>query len=113
MDTVRPSELRVAARVADALVYAAGLAGVIAGGVLFRNGDLPFAVVAWMLTFVAGAALRLAAWASRAMAELLIRTARIEDTLEGIRSAPPGPAPDEQRLPGGIPDPYRRWGGHH
>lgn len=112
MDTVRPSELHVAARVADALVYAAGLAGVIAGGVLFRNGDLPFAVVAWMLTFVAGAALRLAAWASRAMAELLIRTARIEETLEGISSAPGAP-PQEQRLPGGVPDPYRRWGGHH
>ncbi len=112
MDEVRPSELRLAARVADALVYAAGLAGVIAGGVLFRNGELPFAVVAWMLTFVAGAALRLAAWASRAMAELLIRTARIEETLDLIRSAPPGPSPEDQRAPGRIPDPYRRWGHH-
>jgi len=113
MDDIRPSELRVAARLADALVYAAGLAGVIAGGVLFRNGELAFALVAWVLTFVAGAALRLAAWASRALAELLIRTARIEDTLDVIRTTPPASSPEPPRGSERIPDPYRRWGGHH
>ncbi len=81
MDTIRPRELLTAARMADALVWAAGLAGVIAGALLFRAGDEGFAIVAWVLTFIAGAALRLAAWASKALAELLIRTERIEEEL--------------------------------
>ncbi|MDP8969458.1 MAG: hypothetical protein M3N52_02945, partial [Actinomycetota bacterium] len=69
MDPVKPSQLRAVARVADGLVYAVGLAGVVAGGLLFRDGDTALAVVAWALTFCAGAGLRLAAWLTRAMAE--------------------------------------------
>ncbi len=84
MDTIHPRELLTAARMADALVWAAGLAGIIAGALLFRAGDTGFAIVAWVLTFIAGATLRLASWASKALAELLIRTERIEEEI--IRS---------------------------
>jgi hypothetical protein len=109
MDPIRPRELLTAARIADALVYAAGTAGVIAGGLLFRDGELGFAAVAWALTFVAGAALRLASWASKALAQLLVRTEQIADDLAELRRAGEAPPPS----PGdtsGIPDPYRRWG---
>lgn len=115
MDTVKPRELQTAARVADALVYAAGVAGVIAGGLLFRNGDVGFAVVAWALTFVAGAGLRLAAWATRALAQLLVQVQRLTDDVAELRGQGPLPAapPQEQRDPDRPPDPYRRWGGWH
>lgn len=81
MEPIRPLQLHTAARIADALVWAAGLAGVVAGALLYRAGDLGFAIVAWVLTFVAGAALRLASWATKALAELLVRTERIEEEL--------------------------------
>ena len=109
MEPVRPRELQLAARVADALVYAAGVAGVIAGALLFRDGEVGFAVIAWALTFVAGASLRLASWASRALAQLLIRTDQIAEDVRDLHAAPP-PAP---RDPDAPPDPYRRWGGWH
>jgi hypothetical protein len=113
MDIVKPSELRTAARVADALVYAAGVAGVIAGGLLFQGDQLPLAILAWVLTFIAGAVLRLAAWAARALAELLQRTDRIERSIDDLRTAQPAPPPQEPERSDRIPDPYRRWGGFH
>lgn len=114
-DHVRPRELITAARIADALVYAVGAAGVLAGGLLFRDGNVGFAIVAWALTFVGGAGLRLAAWAARALAELLVRSRRIEDDLAALSreraAAPPPPAGREgDDAPA---DPYRRWGGFH
>ncbi len=109
MEHVRLRELAVAARVADALVYAAGVAGVVAGGLLFREGEPVFAVVVWIVTFIAGAALRLASWGARALAEILERTRRLEDDV--ARLAPPSPG--APRRPGEPPDPYRRWGGWH
>jgi hypothetical protein len=112
MDPIRPRELHTAARIADALVYAAGTAGVIAGGLLFRDGEMGFAVVAWALTFVAGAALRLAAWASKALAQLLVRTEQIADDVAMLRAdtqRTDQSSPPEE----GQPDPYRRWGGWH
>jgi hypothetical protein len=112
MDRVRPTELHTAARVADALVYAAGVAGVIAGGLLFRDGQAAFALVAWVLTFIAGAGLRLAAWAAKALALLLVRTEQMErDLLQLTQAAPPPAPPESGDAPGGVPDPYRRWGG--
>jgi hypothetical protein len=90
-----------------------GLAGVVAGGLLFSSEQLPFAIVAWVLTFVAGAVLRLVAWGARGVAELLARTDRIERTLDELRAdrAPAPPSPPDSG--GRIPDPYRRWGGYH
>lgn len=125
-DEVRPRELIVAARVADALVYAAGVAGVVAGGVLFQQGEHAFAVVAWVLTFVAGVGLRIASWASKALAELLKRTARMDDDLARIsaelreqrssadqRSEGPPGLGGEPRRRESPPDPWKRLGGWH
>lgn len=86
METVTAQQLRTAARVADALVYTVGVAGVIAGGLLLRRGELGFAIVAWSLTFVAGAGLRLAAWIARGVAELLVRQAALADAVNDVRA---------------------------
>lgn len=107
MSPITPRELVTGARVADALVYAAGLAGVVAGGLLFRDDQVGWAVVAWALTFVAGAALRLASAACRALAQLLERGERMEEELRRMDGEAARPQPDDGR----IPDPYRRWGG--
>ncbi len=108
---MEPAELRTAARVADALVYVAGVAGTVAGGLLLQSGELPLALVVWVLTFVAGALLRLVAWCARALAVLLARTDRIERDLGAARVPPP--SADAGREPGRPADPYRRWGGFH
>ncbi len=115
MEPVKPSELITAARVADALVYAAGIAGIVAGGLLFRDGQAAFAVVAWALAFVAGAALRLAAWASRALAQLLTRTDRLNEAVDELRAARLAgpPTADEPAQPDRPTDPYRRWDPWH
>lgn len=119
MEPVTPSHLHTAARVADALVYAVGVAGVIAGGLLLRQEDWGFAIVAWALTFVAGAGLRLAAWATRALAEILVRTERMENDLARLAAEPrlaadPRHATERDDAHQGRrpPDPYERWGGH-
>ena len=109
MDIIKPSELRTAARVSEVMVYVAGVAGALGGGLLFTDGQTALALVAWALTFVAGALLQLLAWAARALALLLQRTDRIERALEDRHAAEPaGPEP-----PSRVPDPYRRWGGRH
>jgi hypothetical protein len=109
MEPVKPRELHTAARVADALVYAAGVAGIVAGGLLFRDEQVGFAVVAWTLAFVAGAGLRLAAACARALALLLTRTERIAEDLAELRTS--GPTAPPPAGGDGPPDPYRRWGG--
>jgi hypothetical protein len=114
MEPIRPRELHTAARVADALVYAAGTAGVIAGGLLFRDGELGFAVVAWALTFVAGAALRLASWAAKALAHLLVRIERTAEDVAALRrDGLTGSTGSGGEAGPDVPDPYRRWGGWH
>ena len=77
-------QLRTAARVADALVYTVGIAGVVAGGLLLRRGDLGFAIVAWCLTFVAGAGLRLLAEMARGISELLVRQTRMAEDVADL-----------------------------
>ena len=86
METVTGAQLRTAARVADALVYTVGVAGVVAGGLLLRRDDLGFAIVAWGLTFVAGAGLRLLAWIARGVAELLVRQSRLAEAVDDVRA---------------------------
>ena len=114
MEPVKPSELQTAARVADALVYAAGVAGIVAGGLLFRDGQAGFAVVAWALAFVAGAALRLAAWASRALAQLLLRTDLLTEAIDDLRRQQAAPSPGPRGAEPDAPaDPYKRWGPWH
>ena len=106
MDPVKPQELFTAARVADGLVVVVGLAGVVAGAQLFRLGDTAFAVIAWVLTFVAGAGLRLVVWMARGIAQVMDRTERIEQDL--ARLARSGVSTQDE-----PDDPYRRWGGWH
>jgi hypothetical protein len=101
----REKELHVAARTADALVYVVGLAGVAAGGLLLRADRPAYAVIAWALTFCAGAALRLLAVLARAVAEILARTKATSDRVDRLGSDPrPYPAP---------PDADDRWGRLH
>lgn len=73
-----PKELRGAGAVAQSLAYATGLAGVVAGALLFRDGETAFAVVVWVLTFAVGAILMIAAFLVRGMAVLLARIAHVE-----------------------------------
>lgn len=99
MDALKPSELATAARVADGLVYVAGLAGVAAGALLFREGDVAFAVIAWAVTFIAGTVLRLASWVARGVAQVMERTERIErDTARLARQQAADGAGAEDRL---------------
>lgn len=50
-------EMRTAARACLFLAYAAGLAGVAAGTLVLREGDLTFAIILWVITFAVGASL--------------------------------------------------------
>ncbi len=103
MERVTLRELATATRIADALVYTVGVAGVIAGGLLLRGGSIGFAIVAWTLTFVAGAALRLLSAVTRGIADIKSELDR-----------PPEPSPHvPPRDPDAPPDPYGRWGGWH
>ena len=95
------AQLRAAARVADALVYTVGVAGVVAGGLLLRRGELGFAIVAWSLTFVAGAGLRLGAWIARGVSELLVRQARMAEEMGDLAA---------DRVAAQRRDPGRHWG---
>ncbi len=109
VDPVKPNELVNAARVADGLVYVAGVVGVIAGAQLFRQGNLPFAIIAWVLTFIAGAVLRLVVWMARGIAQVMERSERIQEDIGRLeRQTPPAPQ-GEDPSDGG----YGRWGGWH
>lgn len=50
----------------------------MAGGILYQQGEVPFAVAVWVLTFAVGALLMIAAFLLQAMAVLLARVAGIE-----------------------------------
>lgn len=60
------------------LAYAAGLAGVVAGGILYQQGEVPFAVAIWVLTFAVGALLMIAGFLLQAMTVVLARLAAME-----------------------------------
>lgn len=81
-----PKDLRTAAGAAQTLTYVTGLAGVVAGAILYANGETAFAVVAWVLTFAAGAILMIASFLARGMAALLARIARIEQDIATLVS---------------------------
>lgn len=93
-----PKDLRGATAVARTLAYAAGLAGVVAGGLLYQQGEVPFAVAIWVLTFAVGALLMIAAFLLQAMTVLLARVAAIEQDVRVLlgrgRDRSEGPGPD-------------------
>ena len=101
----REKELQIGARAADALVYIVGLAGVAGGGLLLRADQAGYAVIVWALTFCAGAALRLLATMSRALAEILTRSRTATERLQQLQG-------DSPPL-GHRPRPDDRWGRLH
>lgn len=95
-----PKDLRGAAAVARTLAYAAGLAGVVAGGVLYQQGEAPFAVAIWVLTFAVGALLMIAGFLLQAMTAILARLAGLEQdvrVLVGRRGPDPRDGDDHWR----------------
>lgn len=104
MDEVpSPKDLRSAARACTMLAYAAGLAGVAAGTLLLRDGDLPFAIILWIITFAVGAALMGVAVVVRAMAGLIVQVTRMESDVRVLVSDRLRREPD----PLGERDPWR------
>lgn len=102
----RPRDLRGAASVARSLAYAVGLAGVVAGAVVYRSaGEVTLALVIWVITFAAGALLMIAAFLCEGVASLLARTASLEQELRLVTRRPDD---DEDPWTGGHP----RAGGH-
>lgn len=99
-----PKDLRGAAAVAQTLAYVVGLAGVVAGGMLMAEGSTAFAVIAWVLTFAAGAILMIAAFLTRAIAALLGRVARIESDVSVLVADSGRDRSSADRDP---------WTGHH
>ncbi len=73
-----PKELRGAAAVAASLAYIVGLAGIVAGGLVLRDGDSVGAVILWVLTFAAGAAMMVLAMLIRGVAAILARLTQVE-----------------------------------
>lgn len=80
-----PKDLRAAARACTVLAYAAGLAGVAAGTLMLRDGDLAFAVILWTITFAVGAALMGVAVLVRAVSGLSVQVTRMEADLRVLR----------------------------
>jgi hypothetical protein len=95
-----PKELRTAARACVLLAYAAGLAGVAAGTLVLREGDLAFAIILWTITFAVGAALMGVAVVIRAIAGVATQVTRLESDVRVLLSdrarepRTPGPEPD-------------------
>lgn len=73
-----PKDMRGAAGVAVSLAYASGLAGVIAGAVVFQRGEAILGVILWVVTFAIGAALMIASYLVRALAAVLAHLTRLE-----------------------------------
>jgi hypothetical protein len=92
-----PKDLRGAAAVAQTLAYVAGLAGVVAGAVVYRGGEVALAVVIWVLTFAAGALMMIASFLSRGLASLLARMASLESDLRVLLHDRSSDAPLEPR----------------
>jgi hypothetical protein len=80
-DIPTPQQLRVAGRACNLMAYAAGLAGVAAGTLVLRQGQLGSAVILWTMTFAVGAALMGVSIMIRAMVGLTARTTRMEADL--------------------------------
>jgi choline-glycine betaine transporter len=95
-----PRELRGAARACTFLAYTAGLAGVAAGTLMLREGNLTFAVILWTTTFAVGAALMGVSVLVRAVSGLSTQITRMESRLQQL-------ADDRARTGGISPDPGR------
>jgi phage shock protein PspC (stress-responsive transcriptional regulator) len=101
-DEPTPKDLRAAAAVAQSMAYVTGLAGVLAGALVYRQGDVALAVVLWVLTFAAGALLMVAAFLARAIASVLARLTKLDGDVAVLLR-------DRAAEQPGVPprDPYR------
>jgi hypothetical protein len=70
----------------------------VSGGILYQQGEVPFAVAIWVLTFAVGALLMIAAFLLQAMTVLLARVAAIEQDVRVLlgrgRDQAEGTGPD-------------------
>lgn len=98
-------ELHSAARACMVMAYAAGLAGVTAGTLMLRDGDIAFAIILWVITFAVGAALMGVAVVVRAVAAM---TAELRSVASDVRVLVTDRSADHARTPG-RDDP---WSGH-
>lgn len=83
-DIPTPKDMRGAASVAVSLAYATGLAGVVAGAVLFQRGETTIGLVVIVVTFAVGAALMIASYLVRGLAAVLARLDLIESDVRVI-----------------------------
>jgi hypothetical protein len=96
-----PKELRAAGRACTFLAYAAGLAGVAAGTIVLRDGDLAFAIILWTITFAVGAALMGVSVLVRAAAGISTQLTRLESDVRVLLvdrardAGPPANATDD------------------
>ncbi len=97
--------MRAAARACLFLAYGSGLAGVTAGTLVLRDGDLVFAIILWVITFAVGASLMGVSVLIRAMTA--IRT-DLERLTSDVRVLVADRQPDALRTPP-RDDP---WSGH-
>jgi hypothetical protein len=97
-------EMRTAARACLFLAYASGLAGVAAGTLVLRDGDLAFAIILWVITFAVGASLMGVSVLIRAMSAIRTEVERMNADVRVLVA-------DRQRPPLQTPrdDP---WSGH-
>ncbi len=114
-DVPTPRDLRGAAGVARTLAYAAGAVGVVAGVILYRAGDVAFAIAVWVLTFGVGALLMIAAFLLLALMGIQARMAAMESDLRvvvGRRTPDPDPdvRPRTGDSPGDHPNHWARRG---
>ena len=103
-DAPSPKDLRGAAAVARTLAYASGLAGVVAGGILYQQDEIPFAIAIWVLTFAVGAVLMIAGFLLQGLTAVLARLAMIENDVRVLVGRQPtdtavGGAPGPDHLP--------------
>lgn len=105
-----PKDLYGAAAVARTLAYVVGVAGVVAGVVVYRaDGEVGLALLVWVVTFAAGALLMIVAFLTTALAALLARTAMMEQDLRvlvGRQGRPEPVADDTDPWAGGHPNPW-------
>jgi hypothetical protein len=99
-------EMRTAARACVVLAYAAGLAGVAAGTLVLREGDITFAIILWVITFAVGASLMGVSVLIRALAAVTARLERLNSDVQ-VLVADRGNGP--LRTPTPDDDP---WSGH-
>ena len=81
-----PKDMRGAASVAVSLAYVTGLAGIVAGAVVFQRGEPVLGVVVWIMTFTMGAALMIASYLVRGLAAVLAHLARLESDVNVLLS---------------------------